>query len=148
MAADALMKSTAIGHLEQMQQDAQQAAEKHGSMQDAVERYLAGIPRRGSFGKTPRITEIQSRMLRHLLIRERYLEERRHALGLDYDLASMGFTLDRIFDRMVVPQGRKFADLAAGDEDAFPEMAVLDTTPRTSRYAETEQEEARQAADN
>ena len=94
--ADALMKSTAIGHLEQMQQDAQQAAEKHGSMQDAVERYLAGIPRRGSFGKTPRITEIQSRMLRHLLIRERYLEERRHALGLDYDLASMGFALDGI----------------------------------------------------
>ena len=28
-----LMKSTAIDHLEQMQQDAQQAAEKHGSMQ-------------------------------------------------------------------------------------------------------------------
>ena len=96
MAADALMKSTAIGHLEQMQQAAQQAAEKHGSMQDAVERYLAGIPRRGSFGKTPRITEIQSRMLRHLLIRERHLEERRHALGLDYDLASMGFALDGI----------------------------------------------------
>ena len=94
--ADALMKSTAIGHLEQMQQDAQQAAEKHGSMHDAVERYLAGIPRRGSFGKTPRKTEIQSRMLRHLIIRERHLEERHHALGLDYDLASMGFALDGI----------------------------------------------------
>ena len=94
--ADALMKSTAIGHLEQMQQDAQQAAEKHGSMHDAVERYLAGIPRRGSFGKTPRITEIQSRMLRHLIIRERHLEKRRHSLGLDYDLASMGLALDGI----------------------------------------------------
>ena len=96
MTADALMKSTAIVHLEQMQQDAQQAAEKHGSMHDAVERYLAGIPRRGSFGKTPRITEIQSRMLRHLLIRERHLEKRRHSLGLDYDLASMGLALDGI----------------------------------------------------
>ena len=96
MTADALMKSTAIVHLEQMQQDAQQAAEKHGSMHDAVERYLAGIPRRGPFGKTPRITEIQSRMLRHLLIRERHLEKRRHSLGLDYDLASMGLALDGI----------------------------------------------------
>ena len=33
-------------------------------------------------------------------------------------------------------KGRKFAGLAAGDEDAFPEIAALDTTPRTSRYAE------------
>jgi hypothetical protein len=37
---------------------------------------------------------------------------------------------------MVVPQGRKFTVLAAGNEDAFPEIAALDTTPRTSRYAE------------
>ena len=37
---------------------------------------------------------------------------------------------------MVVPQDRKFAGLADGDQDAFPEIAALDTTPRTSRYAE------------
>ena len=51
------------------------------------------------------------------------------------------------FDRMVVPLGRRTSGLAAGDEDAFPEIAALDTTPRTSRYAETE-EEVRQTADN
>ena len=40
------------------------------------------------------------------------------------------------FDRMVVPQGGKFTVLAARNKDTFPEIANLDTTPRTSRYAE------------
>ena len=67
--------------------------------------------------------------------------------GLDSAVKSYNTSVNS-FDRMVVPQGRKFAGLAVGNEDTFPEMAALDTTPRTSRYAETEQDETRQTADN
>ena len=52
------------------------------------------------------------------------------------------------FDLSVIPQGRKFAGLAAGDEDAFRELAALSETPRSSRYAERDEEEVQQAADN
>ena len=39
------------------------------------------------------------------------------------------------FDRSVVPQGRRFAGLVVGDEEAFPALDVSDETVRTSAYA-------------
>ena len=39
------------------------------------------------------------------------------------------------FDRNVVPQGRRFAGLLVGDEEAFPSSDVSDETVRTSAYA-------------
>ena len=65
--------------------------------------------------------------------------------GLDSAVKSYNTSVNS-FDRMVVPQGRKFAGLAVGDEDAFPEIAALDTTPRTSRY--TVEEVVQQAAED
>ena len=68
--------------------------------------------------------------------------------GLDAAVKSYNTSINS-FDRMVVPQGRKFAGLAVGDEDSFPEMTALDAAPRSSRYLDPEQEEeVRQAADN
>ena len=68
--------------------------------------------------------------------------------GLDAAVKSYNTSINS-FDRMVVPQGRKFAGLAVGDEEAFTEVAALDAAPRSSRYLDPEQEEeVRQAADN
>ena len=50
------------------------------------------------------------------------------------------------FDRMVVPQGRKFAGLIQGDPETMPEPATLEESPRRSRYANDE--DIRAAADN
>ena len=41
------------------------------------------------------------------------------------------------FDRNVVPQGRRFAELTLDDEDAFPHVDVIEGSPRTSKYATT-----------
>ena len=40
------------------------------------------------------------------------------------------------FDRSVVPQGRRFAELVKGDEETFPQVNEIDSLPRTSTYAE------------
>ena len=40
------------------------------------------------------------------------------------------------FDRSVVPQGRRFAGLVKGDDDAFPQVNEIDSLPRTSSYAD------------
>ena len=66
--------------------------------------------------------------------------------GLESAMKSYNTSVNS-FDRMVVPQGRKFAGLAVGDEETFPEMTILDTAPRNSRYADAEKE-TQQAADN
>ena len=66
--------------------------------------------------------------------------------GLERAMKSYNTSVNS-FDRMVVPQGRKFAGLAVGDQDTFPEMTTLDTATSSSRYVEEEKEE-RQAADN
>ena len=39
------------------------------------------------------------------------------------------------FDSRVVPQGRKFAELVAADEDKFPLVEAIDQSPRISQYA-------------
>ena len=39
------------------------------------------------------------------------------------------------FDQRVVPQGRRFSDLIAGDEDKFQLPEMIGQTPRVSRYA-------------
>ena len=41
------------------------------------------------------------------------------------------------FDRSVVPQGRRFAGLVKGDDDAFPQVSEIDSLPRTSTYGDT-----------
>ena len=43
------------------------------------------------------------------------------------------------FDRRVVPQGRRFAELALDNEDAFPQVNEVEGSPRTSKYAGTRQ---------
>ena len=69
--------------------------------------------------------------------------------GLDAAVKSYNTSINS-FDRMVVPQGRKFAGLAVGDEDSLHQRSTaLDAAPRSSRYLDPEQEEeVRQAADN
>ena len=84
--------------------------------------------------------EMHKRMLRFINNYEKV------GKGLDAAVKSYNVSVNS-FDRMVVPQGRKFASLAVGDEDTFPEVAALDETSRRSRYMEPE-EEIRQAADN
>ena len=43
------------------------------------------------------------------------------------------------FDRRIVPQGRKFAQLATGKEDSFPQPSTVEKLVRESRYAEEAQ---------
>ena len=90
------MMTGAANHLQRMQEEVRRAADEHDRMRDAVGRYLEGIPGRVPFGRPAQRSTMQSRMLRHLTIRETHLEGRRHALGLDYDLASMGYALEGI----------------------------------------------------
>ena len=41
------------------------------------------------------------------------------------------------FDTRVVPQGKRFAELALDNEDAFPQVNEVEGSPRTSKYAGT-----------
>ena len=43
------------------------------------------------------------------------------------------------FDTRVVPQGRRFAELALDNKDAFPQVNEVEGSPRTSKYAGTRQ---------
>ena len=69
----------AVEYLEQPGKRVRQAALEHESMQAAVGRHTEGVPARDASGRTPRRTGSESRMLRHLVIRERHPEQGRHA---------------------------------------------------------------------
>ena len=58
--------------------------------------------------------------------------------GLDKTIGAYNDSV-RSFDGRVVPQGRRFAELALDDEDAFPHVNEVEGSPRTSKYAATRQ---------
>ena len=58
--------------------------------------------------------------------------------GLDRTISAYNQSVGS-FDQNVVPQGRRFAELALDDEDAFPHVNEAEGSPRISKYAGTRQ---------